>query len=687
MAAKLGTTRTSRLTPVDGDFQQQYLAAEKAYGAGNYEAAQSICERLLGQLELHQKGPEQEAMLAWRAFVALLMGHILLYGMNDIQQAQHHYNLVLDSQPQDTLKELAEQGLERCQSELLQRQPATTLSEATEAGSAIEQREASQAFQTEASTSAPLPELLRDPFLKANTAINNQANGEELPPFLQHQDPAEAIAKDANRKPSTDLIRDPFLSQEHTIISATNTQATPPTWLKSTTDNDGNSTSKASNQAAEEHFDDKSSDQESVQKSEKKNQSIESQVIEQNVNTSESFIQEEKAESQDAKNSEVNITKQQQNPGSNRGIEIGPNSESKEIESDAITVDVANVTNQEPNDSNDGFEISKSQSEMVLITSEHEDDGNIQDNLPQDLPADIAQDLLKNSIMRVMVPRTGTETQPPQAKIDNKAKKSAIKSINKSVEVPKTNEVLNSKLEVIKAIKDGWDGFRKSPREFVVFTLLIGALSLGFQAIGSLLVNENNPINIGTIIIIVCSSLGNAIVNLWGLTGMIRGSWMVLNGQRPNFADFIRWDGSAYLRLFIRQLVFGFLLFLLIITGGLLAGGLAIINQIVMFIPVTIIAIFGVILSINQIFLPWIALLEELGPIATIQRGWQVVNPSWLMVALLALFQLLILTVGIMLCCVGLLGAAPLAACISTAAYRQLFKEEADQSVALSNAN
>ena len=74
---------------------------------------------------------------------------------------------------------------------------------------------------------------------------------------------------------------------------------------------------------------------------------------------------------------------------------------------------------------------------MVLITSEHEDDGNIEDNLPEDLPADIAQDLLKNSIMRVMVPRTGTETQPPQAKIDNKTKKSAIKSINKSVEVPK----------------------------------------------------------------------------------------------------------------------------------------------------------------------------------------------------------------------------------------------------------
>ncbi len=57
------------------------------------------------------------------------------------------------------------------------------------------------------------------------------------------------------------------------------------------------------------------------------------------------------------------------------------------------------------------------------------------------------------------------------------------------------------------------------------------------------------------------------------------------------------------------------------------------------------------------------------------------------MVALLALFQLLILTVGTLLCFVELLAAAPFAACISTAAYRQLFKEETDRSVALSNAN
>ena len=356
--------------------------------------------------------------MAWRAFVALLMGHIQLYGLGELNHAAHHYKLVLDSHPDATLRELAEQGLDRCQSQSeLQKQAAAKQSKEAVPSPAVADPEAAQAVQPEVIRNAPLPELLRDPFLKADTAINNQANGADLPPFLQHQDPAEAIAKDANSKPSTDLIRDPFISPEPTSISATNTQATTPTWLKLTTDNAGNSTLEASSQAAKEHFDDKSSDQASPQKPDEKNQSIESQTIEPAINASEPLIEEEKADSQDEKNSEVKVTKQQQTPESNREIEIAPNSEPQEIESDAIAVDVAIVTETGPDNNDDGFEISKSQSEMVLITSENEDNDNIQDDLPEDLPADIAQDLLKNSIMRVMVPRKGAEeTQQPQAK-------------------------------------------------------------------------------------------------------------------------------------------------------------------------------------------------------------------------------------------------------------------------------
>ncbi|MCP4973171.1 MAG: hypothetical protein GY914_05775, partial [Prochlorococcus sp.] len=268
---------------MDGDFEKEYLAAEKAYGAGDFGTAAAISSTLLSQLEsLPESGAERDALMAWRAFVALLMGHIQLYGLGELNHAAHHYKLVLDSQPDTTLRELAEQGLDRCQSQSeLQQQAAATQSEEAVPSPAVADQEAAQAIQPESRTSAPLPELLRDPFLKADTAINNQANGAELPPFLQHQDPAEAIAKDANSKPSTDLIRDPFLSPESTSKSATNTQAITPAWLKLTNDNDGNSTPEASSQAAKEHFDDKSSDQESAQKLDEKNQSIESEIIEQ----------------------------------------------------------------------------------------------------------------------------------------------------------------------------------------------------------------------------------------------------------------------------------------------------------------------------------------------------------------------------------------------------------------------
>ena len=209
MAAKLGTTRTSRLTPVDGDFQQQYLAAEKAYGAGNYEAAQSICERLLGQLELQQKGPEQEAMLAWQAFVALLMGHVQLYGMNDIQQAQHHYNLVLDSQPQETLKELAEQGLERCQGEL-QREPADT--EKHPQSPTTKQSAKHKPLALKAEVIEPRQSLIDDPFLSTETPNINEANKAKHPQSDQ-QATQQETRKLSNEMSGSlaDLVRDPFL--------------------------------------------------------------------------------------------------------------------------------------------------------------------------------------------------------------------------------------------------------------------------------------------------------------------------------------------------------------------------------------------------------------------------------------------------------------------------------------------
>lgn len=108
---------------MDGDFQTHYLAAEQAYGAGDFETARKIILELLSQLEpVPEEGAERDAVLAWRAFVALLAGHIYLYGFQDPAQAENFYGLVLNSNPQDTLRELAEQGLERTRQEQQQEQ-------------------------------------------------------------------------------------------------------------------------------------------------------------------------------------------------------------------------------------------------------------------------------------------------------------------------------------------------------------------------------------------------------------------------------------------------------------------------------------------------------------------------------------------------------------------------------------
>ena len=101
---------------MDGDFQTHYLTAEQAYGAGDFHQAQTIVIDLLSQLDgMAENNTDQDALLAWRAFVALLAGNIHLYGLNEPDQACGFYELVLASNPQDTLKDLAEQGLERIQ--------------------------------------------------------------------------------------------------------------------------------------------------------------------------------------------------------------------------------------------------------------------------------------------------------------------------------------------------------------------------------------------------------------------------------------------------------------------------------------------------------------------------------------------------------------------------------------------
>ena len=146
---------------MDADFQEQYVAAEQAYSASEFDKADDLARPLLGQLEpLPASGAERDATLAWRAFVALLLGHIHLYGKDDASQSAEFYRLVLASEPPDTLRELAQQGL----SEALERSPVIDVAVSAPAAEEL----ASIPFGNVTSEPAS-NDLVRDPFLNATS--------------------------------------------------------------------------------------------------------------------------------------------------------------------------------------------------------------------------------------------------------------------------------------------------------------------------------------------------------------------------------------------------------------------------------------------------------------------------------------------------------------------------------------
>ncbi len=144
---------------MDADFQEQYVIAEQAYSAGDFSKAEDVARQLLGKLDpLPSSGAEREATLAWRAFVALLLGHIHLYGKDDVSQGTEFYRLVLASEPQDTLRELAQQGL----NEALERSPVVDVSVSAAA-------EDESAQSNEAAKQPASHDLIRDPFLNSSS--------------------------------------------------------------------------------------------------------------------------------------------------------------------------------------------------------------------------------------------------------------------------------------------------------------------------------------------------------------------------------------------------------------------------------------------------------------------------------------------------------------------------------------
>ena len=230
-------------------------------------------------------------------------------------------------------------------------------------------------------------------------------------------------------------------------------------------------------------------------------------------------------------------------------------------------------------------------------------------------------------------------------------------------------------LSVGLAIREGWQTFRRAPWPFVFFALAAFILSTLVDLIPGL-----------------AGFIATTLVSLWATIGFIRGAWIGLNGNSPQFGDFIAINPAAIWRLFSRQ----FILVMLLLAIGAAVLRLALLaaddpDQITALIPViqdlamTLImspsaiavllvgSLVGAYLQVNQAFLGYLAVIKGLGPIATIQRGITTVQGQWWQVLGLLVIQVVILLLGVCACGFGLLAAVPVVFGITASAYRQLF--------------
>mgnify|MGYP001557534493 CR=1 FL=1 len=188
---------------MNADFQQRYLSAEQAYGEGNYPQAKDLSITLLEELNTAEaEGHSDEALMAWRAVLSLLLGHIEFHGFQDPTAAEAHYQRVLSCQPPETLRELAEQGIGRCL-------PAATASVSKEQSHALIQ---DPFLSADAATSHLQPSAIgvmaATPWLdSSSTGQSRSTRSEPLEPTPEQE---VVMHQDAQPEPST-MDLSPFL--------------------------------------------------------------------------------------------------------------------------------------------------------------------------------------------------------------------------------------------------------------------------------------------------------------------------------------------------------------------------------------------------------------------------------------------------------------------------------------------
>jgi hypothetical protein len=241
----------------------------------------------------------------------------------------------------------------------------------------------------------------------------------------------------------------------------------------------------------------------------------------------------------------------------------------------------------------------------------------------------------------------------------------------------------DSRLHVLQAVEEGWAAFCRAPWAFLLFEALSALILLPFAALaaigGARLASVNEVMAVhptGAWAALIVGVIGYVIIALWTVVGLTRGAWLSLEGRKPCFADFTRWDRPASARL----LGSGILLAIVIAVAGAIAtaigAGLGKLNEALSVIPMIVVAIFYIWLLVSQKFLIQVSLLGTANPTKTIGSGVNVVNPSWWMVLWLGIIEGVVHTIGGLFSYGGLLVVVPLVLCISTAAFRQLFGAE-----------
>ena len=234
-------------------------------------------------------------------------------------------------------------------------------------------------------------------------------------------------------------------------------------------------------------------------------------------------------------------------------------------------------------------------------------------------------------------------------------------------------------LQVLRAIEDGWQAFCRAPWPFLLFQVLALVIAAPFAALAAAGVMRLSGPDLAVLhpiaasLALVVGVVGYVVVALWGVVGLVRGAWLCLEGQRPVFRTFTRWDGAASGRLLLSSALLLIVVAVAAVVCSLLGTGLGTINAALGAVPLLVFAVFYVWLLITQKFLIQLSLLGISRPLQTLQAGVAGVNPSWWVVLWLAVVETVMHGIALLFSYGGLFVILPLMICISTAAYRQLF--------------